>query len=605
MKTALKSLSFCVCAMLVLLCGFLFCACDDGFDESTIGFTNANDVVLIKGVESRQSVKLEALKGGYTLEYDKNILEIKDGKIIAKAAGTTKLSLVYEIDGTKYIKSKVVSVVEPNFCGNVSINPHFAFSVDGDPKAINFIGLNNRYNFDVQYQTESTAFSVSKDGTITPKSVGSDDLFIRFVESMDENGNLIYKALQTTIQVLPAPTFSVEVLDAQRVKLVAQNETYYLKSNPSGKSYYFKIIPSSNYDVLSCGLNFVSQNNLVNQQNLITLNSTMEEKLQQFVVYDAGQCETNLGVTLNCYNYNKTLSSINLKFDITREVFDIVANAQSAYYEDNLTDKNLYNLNLINTNFRSQARQSNVFDSMFIEFLTNEYTNEELNVVYDNQNCVTPKDGGYVVNANTECVLTFIVSATNGYSEQFVINITKVVPTGVSFVSATDNKITITTDDEFSVVPTINPSWAIAEIEYNYDTDVFEVKEGVIKPLKFGSANLTVCVGDFQKTYTIEVRSQYMYVFASTQTASAPYILRIDYLVGPTNDESNRTIYNQEISLRFFDTNNNPIIAGEEIEYTFSADYCLIGVTSGYECYVQLYNETYDIVSEKFLVSNT
>ena len=606
MSLAHKIFGISVCTVFLILCSFVFFGCNEQQpQQNAVGFKDSSDVVLLLDIKNQNSVSLDALGENYSISFDQNILELSNNKIVAKSEGATKVVLTYFVDGQKITKSKVVSVVKPVFCGDAYLQQSYTFALDGSQVALEVLGLTQNYNFNTKYSTTSSCFSVNNNGTIVPQKVGQGELELKLVEGVDLQGNLVYKTLKTTINVVQNPTLQISVLDENKNELTTYNNVFNLTSDQTGKIYYFKYNTTNNFVASSASLNIVSQTNQIEQQNIVQINSGVDQDgLQQFVLYDVGECEFFVDVVARCYNKTQTLKSSSQKFVVFRQTIDLVANAKSVMFNDVVEDANEFWVYKLKPNTEQQARQDKVFSSIYIEFLTNEFTNQTPVVqVEDEFENVLLKGNGFVVNANNDGDCKFFVSA-QGYSETFVVHITTFLPTKIDFAFANKTELVFEVGQSQNFVPTISPAYSVYQINYVFDSDLFEFEDGTLNPLSAGETTLTVFVNQTYKTYNLIIKNETICVFVSTSQVLDPVGTKIDYLVAKQNSSQDALNYSQDVELRFYDEQQNLLQSPSQIFVAYETNSFTIYLDQNFGCFVEVYSPTYFASSSKIWLQN-
>ena len=123
----------------------------------------------------------------------------------------------------------------------------YTFALDESQVALEVVGLTQNYNFNTKYSTTSSCFSVNNNGTIVPQKVGQGELELKLVEGVDLQGNLVYKTLKTTINVVQNPTLQISVLDENKNELPTHINVFNLTSAQTEKLYYFKYNTTNNF----------------------------------------------------------------------------------------------------------------------------------------------------------------------------------------------------------------------------------------------------------------------------------------------------------------------------------------------------------------------
>ena len=607
MNIALKRVMFSVCAIMMFLCVFSFFGCggNEDFNESDFGLNDKGDVVLLLDVDGRNFVDLSNLKD-CEIKFDENILNLKDNKLVAVKEGSSKVEFFVEWKEKTYTKTQIVSVVKPVFCGDVEIENKFVYSLEGKSKKLEFKNLNNGYSFETTYRTDSKHFSVDKNGLLTPISEGSGAVEISFVSGINERGEYIYKTLQTIVNIIKKSSVQVSVFDENKYIISSATNDYVLLSNPRGKIYYFKYYLSEEYEIANVQVEEKSEENIISDQKLVNLNSNiLENGFQKFALYDAGKSEFCLQLKIECFNHTTTIKSVPFKFEIYREISDIIANVKSSVYDDKIADANQFNLYVINEKYSAEARQDKIYDSLYVEFDTNEHTNEILSVVVvDAQDNVLFKDGGFVVNANHVGTVTFLVSAISGYSEEFSFVIKKLNPTSITFAFENKTDLTVNLDEELNLTPTIAPSYSVYEINYVYENDNFEIIGGVLYPFNPGTQTLTIETGGISKTYSITVQNNKIQIFETHTISDNPYCASFSYRVAKQNTIEDAANYNQNIVLKFYDGNHNLLEDLSNILCVQNANSFDVYLAPGFTCFVEIYSSTYSISSNLVWLQN-
>ena len=552
-----------ICNILFILCicivgGFCFGACDNGVvdnitdnpQEVGIHFADNSDITLYLGLEGRDNATFSVVNSvqGYFVEYDHNIIRIDGNKIIAQGVGRTRFSI--SADGHSDSINIVVSTL--TFCGDVSINDSYVFDINGASRGIDIAGLDADYGYGITYSTNSDNFAVNAQGVITPLCCGSGELTISLVGGVDD-GSLQYVTLITTISVVDTPSMSLSVLDADNnvvpcvdnycvVHTLSAGTTYKLRVEYGGDISNAQLVDTA--DDVEWGERVISNNVLT----------------QSFVVNKKCSFDIQYAVPYSTYNLTKTITSsaITIQSFVYITNIDIhisnTINGEAILFANNTLDLYILKAGLT---ARADALQDGVCQDADILFEVDSNTDGLFVVeVQDSAGAVTQNNGVYSVRPTTECNIVMTVTAVNGgYQTTLTIHVLVLPVTSVEFA---DLPGTIAIGDVYNIAPVILPSYALANIVYDYDSNAFVVDNGVLTALSVDSTTLSVSVGAFVHNYNITIIDDNIGIYTSTSDLLNGFDgLCIGYNVG---DGVNFAQYEQAITLYLYDQNENALI---------------------------------------------
>lgn len=540
--------------LLLTVCALVFCllplfACDEQQDNNQVctsdvqalHFADNSDINLTLGVEEKECATFDVVNAGdgYCLLYDHNIVSVVGHKIVAVGAGSTTLTIY---DNEQSDSLNIMVRVLP-FCGEVSLEEFYVFDINGEPKTINPIGLNDNYGYEITYETTDSVFNVDENGLVTPLNCGTGILKMTLVSGV-YNGRLQFVTLTTVVNVVDTPTIDVSIFDNKNNPIQCINNKYVLYAMPGGTEYTLKV------DYTGGVQNVVSTTSL---PNTLFKNAQKSENTiwQPFSVNGKCNFSVQYMVLYNTYNYTTTIYSkmidvqvflYILDFDIN--VRDVVLGGNVAYEANNL---NLY-LVADTLNAKTDAARNNVFKDVDITIGTSLDTDGLYEVSLSNDlGAVTENNGSYLIRPNMKGTITLTVRAVNGdYFKTLTINVCDVEVYAVDFCEINTNLVV---GDELSLIPTIHPSYANVDVSYVYSGDVITICNGVLTAQNVGNVDLTISVKDFAKLYHLTVVNDGALIYASAENLNGYDGLSINYLVG---DGINFEQYEQSVALLLY-----------------------------------------------------
>ena len=609
-------------AILCLLLAVLLCGCNDDTQHSTTNITDskeyeagrecsfddASDVILTLGLVGQDSVPLKIQGTNYTLDYNEQIINIIDNCIVAVGVGETTIKLNYTVADKTLTATKHVLVKSPVFCGNASILPKYIFTLDGGAKTIDIQDLNADYMFDVEYSTAGKCFSVNNLGNVTPLSCGNDWLYVRVVSGVDAEKRLIYKTLETEIIVIdPDYDINLSVLDAQDNVLLDNGDNYTLYSNPTGISYKLKLYTGVFAEnIVDVVINTKTEKNLVkDDKSLLHFGSkqiTDNYVYLPLTIYDAGTTQLSLSLSFVAYNLVSKCEYNDITLNVYRQTTDFELTAYSLTDYSVIADDS-FSLYVFNTEFTEQANADLIYDKTLVTFKTNDYTDQVMNIECTPNAEVEVREDGFVIIPTHAQTINFRLTGSYGnYTKTFTIEVLEYLPQNVEFYSPNDIDLTLNVGDAMDITPVITPIYALATIEYVFDTDIFTINNGVLFAKSAGDATLTINVGSISKSYAIHILDNNIKIDIISETNIEGGV-QLSYKVYAGNI-TKYTDYEQKLELYFYDTNGNLITSKDTVEYEMLSNKINIYLSPGTKCHVRLYSKTYDIFSEYYFLSN-
>lgn len=597
-----KGLLGVVSAVLLLVLFPLF-GCNSADEAANNTNNEQTEIVLYLGVNEKSSVELEFLDETCVVDFNADVLELRNKTLFAKQEGTSIVSI--SSNNLEKPISKTVVVKKPEFCGDVWFNSVYTYCIVGHAKPIVPNNLNKNYSFDTKYYSKSPHFKIDDLGNIVPLSVGRGSLILSLASGVNELGELVYTNFSTTVNVVPESSVEVFVVNENGVAVEEKNGKYVFQTVPSGTSFGFKFVCDEGFFVPSCEVSVISQTNYCGKDNLINFNGEIVNNLQKFVLFDEGNVTFLLSANVCCYNHSKTIKTNNMNFDVYRKTTNITAKVSSVEFGNNIDGDNEFNVYAINENHKDKAKQDKVYSSVFVKFESNSKT-DDLKVVVDDANGnVFPKGEGFVVKANRNGVVKFVVSSKhNDYKEEFVFNIRTSLAEGANFANLTSGNNVLCVGEIVDVQPILLPSYALASVNYVYNTSIFEINEGQLLAKDKGEAVLKIYVNEKEYVHSIKVVDAKVKIFCDINYNSGNYSAIIGYIVGEEGSTQDVNNYSQVVQVLVYDQNKNLIQLNQNILLIKEPNRILVELNRNYGCYVQICSEEYDVQSDLIWIQN-
>ncbi len=583
----MKNLKSLLALFSLVVCVLLFTACDD-LDNKTIQFLNHEELTLLLGVEGQDSAKLELYgeEQNYTLDYDSQIIQINNNIIQAVGLGSGYITL--ESKNNKDLLK--VNVKAGEFCGNVSIYPQYTFYLGQNPQKINIQGLNNKYQYDVEYVYNTKVFSINNLGLVVPNVCGSAELKIVLTSGINNN-QLCTTTLSTTIIVATPPKLTLSLLDQNKQQVTNVNNNYTVYLNKDDKNLF----NTAFYFALS-GAEEITNAYILNTDLPITLAETESVNgvlYQKFFVDNKCSFALTYAYTLPNFAQEEKVS-INVYVympikDIQVVVDDIITNSQTILNSQTL------NIYLVKDNSQQNkvlASTDYLLTDVMLSFKADDNTDQLFSVEYtDDKNSVLKTDNKYLISPTQPTTIHFVLKAIGtSFVKEFNIVVQKVLPSTILF-NEIESEIYI--NDVIPIKPSITPKYACADISYIVqNSNILKVDNGNIVALNVGECKLEVKVNDKTKTYNFKVLSDDIHIV--TQVVLVEDGLDVSYYVGQNN---NHLIYNQEIQVLLFDENMQVLKPNNNIE-VFVGNNIVSVRTSLNVVYVQLKSCIYNVLSD-------
>ncbi len=589
----MKNLKSMLALFSLVVCVLLFTACEQP-KPSTIYFLNHEEITLLLGVEGQDSAKLELCgeEQNYTIDYDSQIIQISNNIIQAVGLGSGYITI--ESKNNKDLLK--VNVKAGEFCGNVGIYPQYTFYLGQNPQKINIQGLNNKYQYDVEYVYNTEVFSINNLGFVVPNICGSAEL--KIVLTSDANNNqLCTTTLSTTIIVATPPKLTLSLLDQnkQQVTNVNNNYTVYLNKdnqNLFNTAFYFAL----------AGAEEITNAYILNTDLPITLAETESINgvlYQKFFVDNKCNFTLTYAYTLPDFAQEEKVS-INIYVympiqDIQIVVNDTITNSQT------ILNSQVLNLYLVKDNLQQNkvlASADYLLTDVMLSFIADDSTDQLFSVEYTgDMNSVFKTDNKYLISPTQPTIIYFVLKAIGtSFVKEFSIVVQKVLPNSVLF-NEVESELYI--NDIISIAPSISPKYACADVSYIVqDSNILKIDNDNIVALNMGECKVEVKVNDYTKTYNFKVLSDDIHI--TTKVVLVEDGLDISYYVG---QNTNYLIYNQEIQVLIFDENMQALKPNDDIEIFVSNN--MVSVRTCLNViYVQLKSSIYNVLSGVMLYNS-